>query len=157
MAAAYKLRQQARAKARQVAAEQAQGYKSPRQDIVSPSMLNRAASEMRRIRAAESRETDADVSARRAAIEAFRAKQRASDEEARERYRVEKAARAERRASAHADVMARVEKALADADARAFDLRHRGRPASKKRLPPLALRGNPDALIAAVSNWHGER
>lgn len=56
-----------------------------------------------------------------------------------------------------AKILESVKKAVAEADARAFELRHRGRPKSAKRLPPLALRRNPDALIAAVTDWHGER
>jgi hypothetical protein len=67
---------------------------------------------------------------------------------------------AERRpiiAAREAKIMQHVKEAVDAADARAHELRHRGRPKNTHRLPPLFIRKSPDALIAAVSDWHGER
>jgi hypothetical protein len=53
--------------------------------------------------------------------------------------------------------LAAAKKTCDEADARLHELRHRGRPKNKPRLLLHVGRENPDALIAAVTDWHGER
>jgi hypothetical protein len=72
-------------------------------------------------------------------------------------YRATRAERWPEIKKREAKIMAKVKQAVADADARAYELRHRGRPKSAKRLPPLSLRSTPDALLASVPQWQGER
>lgn len=71
-------------------------------------------------------------------------------------YRETKALRLPVIKARDAEIIEAVKRTVAEADARADEMRHRGRP-KKKALPPIFIRRGPDALIAAVSDWHGER
>lgn len=71
-------------------------------------------------------------------------------------YRETVAARMPQIKQRDAAVLAAVKKAVTEADARAFELRHRGRPKGKQGLL-LNLHRDPDALIVSVPQWQGER
>lgn len=81
----------------------------------------------------------------------------ASEHPAIQLYRETRRARMPEIKRREAKIMQHVKEAVDAADARAHELRHRGRPKNTHRLPPLFIRKSPDALIAAVSDWHGER
>lgn len=71
-------------------------------------------------------------------------------------YRETKAARMPAIKRREAEVIRVVKAAVKEADRRAEEMRTRGRP-KKKGLNPLFIRSSADALVAAVSEWHGER
>jgi hypothetical protein len=82
--------------------------------------------------------------------------QRPSADDAVNLYRETRAKRMPVLAKRHARAIAAAKSVCDAAEARLHELRHAGRPKGKPRLL-LDVRSNPDALIAAVSDWHGER
>lgn len=68
---------------------------------------------------------------------------------------------AERRpilAERQAKALAAAKKSCDDAEARLHELRHRGRPRTVNRPPPLSLRKHSDeVLLATLPQWQGER
>lgn len=89
--------------------------------------------------------------------EAFAAACRHEDDPDVQLYRETKREIGPKLKARHARALAAAKKTCDEADARAHELRHRGRPKSAKRLPPMQIQRNPDALLVSVPQWQGER
>lgn len=131
--------------------QNAKGYKSPRSDIVSKAMLEKAAREMQRIRAA-----GGSPSSRRESIDAARKAEAVRAEQSRQLYRETKAERMPALREREADLLGAIRAAVKRADADAEQLRNGGRP-RKRSLPPMLLGRKVDALLNAVPEWQGQR
>lgn len=79
-------------------------------------------------------------------------------EESRQFYRDTVAERRPILAERQAKALAAAKKTCDDAEARLHELRHRGRPRTVNRPPPLSLRKHSDeVLLATLPQWQGER